>query len=192
MAKISKGPLCLDRLKQISICSLRQWGFLEPSSRRSGTITWRKGEYEAASISLMVDTAEETVWLDYRVDANFYSYRIALEGLPSNLGKGRVWYFICPATGKRCRKLYLIGERFLSRFACPSALYSAQTQSKRLRVLNAGISLMEIGAKKENFLAQPYAKPFYNGKPTRRYQAMLDRETRVFRRLLANKLAWSL
>ena len=56
-----------------------------------------------------------------------------LTSIPSNLGKGVVWYFICPFTWKRCRKLYLLDERFMHRSALPSEMYECQTQSKKWR-----------------------------------------------------------
>lgn len=43
--------------------------------------------------------------------------RVQLIEAESNLGKGKVLYFLCPRTGKRCRTLYSDGEVVLSRYA---------------------------------------------------------------------------
>lgn len=62
-------------------------------------------------------------------------YKIYLSSKPSNLEKGNVWYFICPATHKFCRKLYDVGRYFVHREDLPNAYYEKQTLSQKNRDL---------------------------------------------------------
>ena len=55
------------------------------------------------------------------------SYKISLVSLASNIGRGVVWFFLCPQTSKRCRKIYLLRERFLHREAFTGCMYEIQT-----------------------------------------------------------------
>jgi hypothetical protein len=61
---------------------------------------------------------------------------VQLVSAPSNLGKGFVWYFVCPRPGKRCRKLYLADTYFYHREAFHGCMYESQTQSKKYRQLD--------------------------------------------------------
>jgi hypothetical protein len=61
------------------------------------------------------------------------SYSFDLITKPSNLGRGRVWYIVCPVTNRACRKLYFAGGRFVSRCAINGAMYQIQTEAKGYR-----------------------------------------------------------
>lgn len=181
MARIPTFPLCLDDVKQVSITSLRQWGYLKSRFGESGVISWSRGDQQTGSISVYVSIPDEYMKFDYSFNGKPLSYRVQLQSLPSNLGKGCVWYFICPETSRRCRKLYQIGEKFLSRFAYPDSMYRKQVESKRWRDLSLAISALRDSERKNEFLRKRYSKPFYKDKPTRKYQAMLDREQRALK-----------
>lgn len=43
--------------------------------------------------------------------------RVKIQEERSNLGRGSVYYFLCPVTGERCRKLFLDGKVICSRRA---------------------------------------------------------------------------
>ena len=51
--------------------------------------------------------------------------KIELRKEPSNLGQGYVWYFVCPCTRRKCRKLFLDGNIIASRYAF-NHVYSVQ------------------------------------------------------------------
>lgn len=119
MPKYPTFPECFDLVDQVSISSLRKWGYLEPGRRTPGTIVWTRDGRTVGSISVIVDMVGEFVELEYSRAGEHIKDRVRLANAPSNLSKGRVWYFICPATGMRCRKLYQIGDK-LSRYAFPS------------------------------------------------------------------------
>jgi len=92
-----------------------------------------------------------------------------LVSVPSNIGKGVVWFFICPNTSKRCRKIYLGDTYFLHRRAFKGCFYEKQTYSHKNRQLYKYFEA-EFGIDK--VYEQIYSKHFkkeYAGKPTKRY-----------------------
>ena len=100
-----------------------------------------------------------------------------LESIPKHFG-GNEWYFICPATGKRCRTLYGIGKYFLSRSAYPSAMYTSQTESKHTRNFLKAFRSLDL---ESNFRNMRYSRTMYNGKLTKRFERILDNQTRDYR-----------
>lgn len=89
--------------------------------------------------------------------------------MPSNLGNGDIWYFLCPVTKKRCRKLYSIGGYFLHREAFNSCMYESQTHSKYYRSLDKRFGGVFKQERLYEELYSKHFKKFYNGKPTKRY-----------------------
>jgi hypothetical protein len=171
MAKFPTFPTLYDGLKTVSISFLAKYGYLKPNHRQSGTISWSRNGSKTGSISIMVDTQAESPYLElnYKCDEAPINYRIQFVSVPSNLGKGVIWYFVCPNTGKRCRKLYLVDTYFYHREAFRGCLYEKQTQSKKYRQLDK-----TFGAyfRSDDLFSEVYKKHFkksYAGKPTKRY-----------------------
>jgi len=140
----------------------------------SGTLTWSSNGEKTASISITVSTNERPyIELDYKYNDEPRKYKVWLVTIPSNLGKGKVWYFLCPQTHKRCRKLYSIVGYFLHREAFKGCMYDSQTKSKRWRQMDRVYgSYFEL----DNLYEELYSKHFkthYNGKPTKRYLKLL-------------------
>lgn len=68
---------------------------------------------------------------------------IYLYGIESNLLKGSyVWYFICPVTGRHCRKLFTDGKGFVSRYAFKHT-YSVCNESHKTRRMRKLLNTME-------------------------------------------------
>jgi hypothetical protein len=171
MPKPHTFPTLFDEMKTVSISFLTKHGYLKPNQWQSGTITWSRNGNKTASISIWVNTQPESHYLelDYKCNETPINYRVKLVSIPSNLGKGVVWYFICPRTGKRCRKLYLADTYFYHRTAFRGCLYEKQTQSKKYRGLDK-----TIGAyfQTDQLFEQLYKKHFkkqYAGIPTKKY-----------------------
>jgi len=182
MPKRATNPACFDETHQITITYLSRWGYLKPFGRRSGSISWTQLERQTGCIGITVDLSEQYLELDYSIRNKPISYRVRLESLPSNLGKGLIWYFVCPATGKRCRTLYGIGERFLSRHAYPNAMYRCQTESKSDRGLRRYITLNGTTRNPKavwNFFDGKHYRTHYKGKITKRYRAYLERTEKI-------------
>lgn len=171
MPKPHTFPTLYDEALQISISKLKEWEYLNPEQIKSGTITWSRNGNQTGSISITVNTFNEQPYieLDYKFRDEPRNYKVRLISMPSNLGKGLIWYFICPKTNKRCRKLYLIDGYFFHREAFKGCFYEKQTQSKQYRQMDK-----TFGAyfKADDLYSQLYQKHFkktYAGKPTKKY-----------------------
>jgi hypothetical protein len=178
MAKYPTYPTLFDDVLQISISILKKWKYLEPGGIMSGTIRWSRNENETAKIGITVNTCTHHVELDYRYNKEPIKYTIQLVSLPSNLGKGEVWYFCCPKTNNLCRKLYFYHGYFVGRRAIPDAMYRKQTESKRYREF-----AIMYGAALNDEYSHPkkYAKLYYRGKPTPRQKKFEKWEAKLLR-----------
>ena len=171
MPKPHTFPTLYDDLKSISISFLTMHGYLKPKQSQNGIITWSRGGNKTGSISIRVNTQSQYPYLelDYSYSEAPINYRVQLVSAPSNLGKGFVWYFVCPHTGKRCRKLYLADTYFYHRSAFRGCMYEKQTQSKKYRQLDKTLG---VYFRTDELFEQLYRKHFkkqYAGKPTKKY-----------------------
>ena len=103
--------------------------------------------------------------LSYVYKEEQLNYQIELTSTKSNLGVGKLWYFICPHTKKRCRKLHLIGKYFLHRTAYRKIYYASQERSPHDRLLHK----FPTATQAQKLINSKYFRKFYNGKPTKRY-----------------------
>ena len=158
----------IDDLLSISITFLKANDYLIDDNCKSGMVYWSTDNEVTSSISVCVDMSICTMFLNYRVENNSISDSIKLLSVPSNLGKGLLWYFKCPTTKKRCRKLHLYNGHFVGRGAIDNALYKVQTKSKSWRSLYQYLNREEKCGELVDKLEKPYSKRFYNGKPTKK------------------------
>ena len=176
MPKPYTFPTLYNEALQIDISKLKGWSYLNPEQIKSGTITWSRNGNPIGSISIQVNTHSEQPYieLDYKYRDEPRNYKVRLVSIPSNLGKGLIWYFLCPQTKKRCRKLYSIGGYFLHREAFKGCMYETQTQSKKYRQLD---KILGAYLKSDNLYSELYKKNFkktYAGKPTKRYLRIME------------------
>jgi len=176
MPKPHTFPTLYNEALQISISKLKGWGYLDPEQFKSGTLNWSRNGNKIGGISIRVNTHSEQPYieLDYKYKDEPRNYKVYLTSTPSNLNKGEIWYFICPQTKKRCRKLYLIGGYFLHREAFNGCMYETQTQSKKYRQLD---KILGAYFKSDNLYSELYKKNFkktYTGKPTKKYLRIME------------------
>jgi hypothetical protein len=174
MSRYSTYPFLFDEAKSISITILKKWNYLELGTSKRGVLTWSYNEEKTGSISIYVNH-NNVLTVDYKCNETAYNYDIILTSIPSNLGIGNVWYFICPFTHKRCRKLHLISERFMHRSNLPSGMYESQTKSKSWRQMD---KVYGSYFKLDELYEELYSKHFkthYNSKPTKRYLSLLNK-----------------
>lgn len=176
MPKPHTFPTLYNEALQIHISKLKEWGYLDPKQIKSGTLNWSSNGNPTGSISIQVNTHSEQPYieLDYKYRGEPRTYKVYLTSTPSNLNKGKIWYFICPQTKKRCRKLYSIGGYFLHREAFTGCMYETQTQSKKYRQLDKALKLY---FKSDNLYSELYKKNFKKnvaGKPTKRYLRIME------------------
>ncbi len=98
-----------------------------------------------------------------------------IQYIKSNLGIGDVPYFVCPETGKLCRKLYFIGGSFHSRYTIDYT-YS-KCNNKMWMYLDRVVKAEDCAELKR------YGKPYYNNKLTRYGR-------RVLAAMAKSKAAW--
>lgn len=101
---------------------------------------------------------------------------INLDGFYSNLG-GVIWFWKCPVTEKRCRKLYFYNGQFVHPSVIPLN-YENQNYSKNMRLLDRMFRLEYSDVDEEIF--KPYFKILYRGVPTRRF-------TRIMKKIEKNR-----
>ncbi len=178
MPRISTFPTLYNNALQISITKLKEWGYLNPNQLKEGTITWSRDDVKRGSIAILVYTKGKTpfIVLKYKYGDESREYKVNFSYVPSNLGNGVVWYFLCPKTNKRCRKLYSIDGYFLHREAFSGCMYETQTQSKKWRQMEklygAALSLDNNYDKYYELINKKYFKKTYAGKPTKRYSKL--------------------
>lgn len=176
MPKPHTYPTLYDEALQISISKLKEWEYLKPHQTKSGTLNWSKNGNETGSISIYGNTnsPKPYIELDYKYRGEPRNYKVYLTSTPSNLNRGEIWYFLCPQTNKRCRKLYSIDGYFLHREAFNNCMYSSQIDSKRYRLLK---NTIEQSFLIDTFYSEIYKKHFkqsYAGKPTKKYLRIMQ------------------
>jgi len=172
MPKPTTFPTFFEDTKQLTIADLKRLGYLRPGHSVCSVLNWGSGGGSQGSIQVTASVDECFVYLAYEYNERPVRYRIPLESVPRHFG-GCEWYFICPATGRRCRKLYQIGEYFLSRFAFPSAMYREQAASRSNRSLYAAMRTIDLHSK---FFDRRCVHTKYRGKPTKAYRRFLDQQ----------------
>ena len=187
MGKQSTFPILYDECKTVSVSKLRKWGYLAEGKLVSGTLRWQRYGEETGSISIAVynDFNNRFVQMSYVYREHEKNYRIMLVSVPSNLGFGLVWYFVCPRTGKRCRKLYLVHGYFFHRSAFEGCYYEKQILSKKVR---PQYNCFENEYKIESAYKSLYSKNFktqYRGVPTKAL-LKLERDIRRAQSVLKN------
>ena len=183
MPKFPTFPTLYDEVLQINISKLKKWGYLNPEQFKSGTITWSSNGQKTARISITVNTnsKEPYIELDYKYNDEPRKYKVSLVTTNSNLGKGKIWYFLCPQTHKRCRKLYSISGYFLHRESFNYCMYDSQTKSKKWRQIEKIYGCYFDSEKHYKELYSKHFKTHYNGKPTKRYLKLMQQIKKVER-----------
>lgn len=125
-----------------------------------------------------VDRGYVLVFFDNQASNMTFSYQyrgelkrldIGFERIASNLGRGDLWYFICPLTKKMCRKLYFIAGYFAHRTAFKYAYYENQTMSRRRRERDKEVSkTLRLNKEYEDYMQRP-PRMNYGGKLTKRW-----------------------
>lgn len=176
MPKPHTLPTLYDDVKKIDISFLKKHGYLTSDQTQSGTINWSINGEKTGSISIYVNTKsiQPYIEFDYKCNGVPINYNVQLIATPSNLGKGEVYFFLCPRTHKLCRKLYLADTYFLHRSAFKGCMYESQTQSKKFRGLNNTLGAYFKADKYYNQLNEKHFKKTYAGKPTKKYLFIMN------------------
>ncbi len=180
MPKFPTFPTLYNDARQISLSKLKKWGYFKPGQGKGCKLAW--GKNETGSVLIQVNALDEQnpyIKLEYNYLGKPINYRIQLIPVPSNLGIGVSWYFLCPRTGKRCRKLYWVDGYFFHREAFKGCMYESQTQSKKYRGLD---NTLVADLRTDQLYEQLYKKHFkkqYAGKPTKKFLKLIHAIQRI-------------
>jgi hypothetical protein len=182
MPRYPNFPDTTEAIRRLELSYLRKIGLLRPGFH-STTLNWTHNGRPSGRIALesAILPAETYVRLRYTVnDTDAYDYRIQLEAVPSNLGTGHRYYFLCPSSGRRATILYMpdgVG-RFAHRLAFTSRLYyESQLEPKLFRGL--GVYFEADRAWEKEY--RKGRKTHYQGKPTKWYATLLRLEQQADR-----------
>jgi len=179
MGRHSNLPTLYDEVKTIEISFLKNHGYLDKG--QSGTLRWSIDGRETGSVSVIsvINHLEKRIILDYKFNGETRTKEYYFTYKTSNLGKGLVWYFVCPFTGKCCRKLYMASGYFGHREAFRGCMYESQTWSRNNR---RKIKFLEPYFKMDEYYSELNSKFFkthYNGRPTKRYLYLMSQLERA-------------
>jgi hypothetical protein len=176
MGRYGNYPTTVEDCKTVSISKLKEWNYLT-YGKKSGVISWSTNNVVHSRISIEVTFTDEQkfIVLDYKTNTESIRYKVKIIVKPSNLGKGEVYYFLCPSTGKLCRKLYFESSYFLHRTAFRYLMYQKQLESKKNRQLFKIFDASFVPDEVYEQRYKPYFKTHYNGKPTKRFLRLENR-----------------
>lgn len=173
MPKPYTVPLLIDQQKTLTVGYLsKNKYFIKNKIGATGWVSSRTQDLDVRITSIMQKDSEH-IFLDYIYNNQLISQKINLECKPSNLGKGLIWFFICPFTNTRCRNLIFIDGNFMHRSNLINAMYSIQSESKKWRLI---FQLQPNILETQAYLKEPqkkYYKKYYNGNLTKRYYKYL-------------------
>lgn len=152
-------------------CPKKNGATLKQTKLKVGVLSWSRNGKSTGRISIHVNTQNEIPYieLDYKYNDKPRNYKISLVSIPSNLGKGEIWYFLCSQTNKQCRKLYSVGGYFLHREAFKYCMYECQTKSKHYRRFAKTFGVYYEVDKIFKQINSKHFKTQYAGKPTKKY-----------------------
>lgn len=124
-----------EECKRLTVSELKRQGALKQMMHATGIIGWKCNGEDAGRILYELDTIKSKLVLKYTIVSTNEAIQqhIDMVTIPSNLGAGVLYYFICPYTGNRVRTLYMAAgsKYFKSRKAYSMPiLYRSQCHSR--------------------------------------------------------------
>ena len=162
----------IDECLTIKISAINSWGHLRLSwDMYNASYIWSQKGKKVASIGYSIKNIsdyQKQIILEYKYEEKPIKYSVEIVGIPTNIGIGKRWYFICPSTGKRCMNLISPSgcPYFLHRSAFTQLMYQSQKRSKEYRKYEAAYGWLFEEERLRNQLAQRYRKRHYRGRPT--------------------------
>mgnify|MGYP000176646934 CR=1 FL=1 len=165
MPRKSRHPVIINDLIYVNASSIVK----KAQEDDSMTIRWYSNYEEIASMRCHIigEYNPHTACFTFHSKAGPQRIEVEISTITSNLGIGKIPFFVCPITKSRCRKLYLIAGRLASRLAIRGALYDSQVWSKKYRELNDTYGAAFLLDELYDQVFVPYFKPTYRDSPTR-------------------------
>lgn len=191
----SKGAWTVYESLRIELPFLLKMRYIEKGYVKSFTLAWHdQHRRHTGSMGCTSSYLDNDIYLEvtYSIPGKDgeLKYRIKLCEVESNLGAGRVIYFQCPQTGRRCRILYKAygSEIFKSRTAYRHRLYYDCQIASKLNKYNDMYWRIE---KHLESISRPSKRGSrkYKGKPTKaanRFNKLYDKQ------IVLDELRWTL
>lgn len=130
----------IERLQSFSISDIDRNGYsLEKLERLSkpikGTMSLGKGSSKS-TVGLILNPSPLSISFVYAVGGRNVERRFYIRKRESNLISGSfMYFFVCPNSGKLCRKLYIFGGEIVSRYKLQDLgiMYDQQTRGHNYR-----------------------------------------------------------
>lgn len=170
MGRNSKGATITGEAQKLEINTLIKKGYFKNGCCiHNGRISWTNGSSIGYDAELTEQKQEIRLFYWNQNNAGEKTdldYKIQLTSIPSNLGRGGIWYFVCPFTGRKAKILYKCygSPYFKSRKAYQNRIYYSSQISSKLEFYNN--RYWEIEHKLEK-LYPIIRKEHYQGKETR-------------------------
>ena len=135
MPRHSNYPITYEDCKSIEIKILKKNNYLQSNQINKCIIRWYINEETTGRMQVIVNNLTDKPYLEliYTLNEENIQYKVQLVSERSNLGIGIIWYFICPFTNRKCRKLYLVNKYFAYRNWRKGVFYENQLLSKSNR-----------------------------------------------------------
>jgi hypothetical protein len=184
MGRQSTGAISTGGALRIELKYLLKKGFIKKNCNIQGTLSWTNG----SSISVYSSYTEEEKFLRlvYTIsdkttgEKQKYDYKIELAEVTSNLGKGKVLYFVCPESWNNCRILYKCygSPKWKCRKAYKTRIYYESQMGSNYDYYNTRYWQIDKQIKKLQEQRKSYS---YKGIATKRYlrlQALRESQER--------------
>lgn len=196
------GAAITSSCSRLDLRVMLRYGQIKNGSRIAGTIEWTFG----SSVSYLSDCTGTNKYLrlNYTYKNRYgevieMDYRITIDTVPSNLGKGELLYFVCPKSHKRAIVLYdAYGSKiFAHRDWYKDAygmriLYNSQQTSKQWYANTRYFSVKrEVGILKERIVGKKYKKVVYKGQPTKDFKRLYILTNRMHELNIRRSIAFS-
>lgn len=138
MGRCNTGSQTTSEVRRIEMKDFIKWEVFKYERNISFPVTWN--DNNSIKIYINHDHEEIFIKLKYTLTDNQtgnkleMNYRIEIKSIPSNIGNGNIYFFICPVTRERCKVLYQAygSNIFKSRKAYENRIYyPTQIASKK-------------------------------------------------------------
>lgn len=175
MSRYLGKKVTVEACYAISVQFLNKHGYLSSNKFQYGVITWSMNGERLSDVRFGVSTADMKVRFIYRTRNRYFeenwtpkNYEVGLVSTPCYFGGLRYW-FKCNQCSKRVGSLYLYSDLDFMCRHCLNLSYESRNKSKRYCILDKLFRAEQI----ERQIFDLRTK-YYQGKPTRRYQKLLN------------------
>ena len=179
MGRNRTGIYTTDQSLKVDLSYLLKSGILKKNHSYTGSLKWHTPHNpDLGSIQIQSYYTDKEAWIrlvytNTNINSGVktrHDYKVYLERVKSNLGKGEVLYMICPESGQRCRILYCAygSQIWKSREAYTHRIYYGCQAVSKLEYSNT--RYWDIENKQEKTQRQKRRKQtHYRGQPTKWY-----------------------